>query len=293
MKKTSTKKITELTAEQKAAMPEYRDKWIQIGLSCDRVNFEMAKIDLVKAYECANLPAPKEIVFARGPQEAIRLAKKKDPKLTSADVLNTTMFGSQEAGWLSFYNFFEEQCDVEFPVLEGLMRLAHSSGWITVFDEWACIHDKPLFIKFDDQNRLHCENGPAIEYGDGTVVYAWHGVGVPDSWIADKENALTADIALTWANVEQRRAACEILGWAKILDKLNATVVDEDEDPMIGTLLEVDIPEIGREKFLKVQCGTGRIFAIPVPPDMRTALEGNAWTFGLDPKQLRDLEVRT
>ena len=293
MKKTSTKKITELTAEQKAAMPEYRDKWIQIGLSCDRVNFEMAKIDLIKAYECANLPAPKEIVFARGPQEAIRLAKKKDPKLTSADVLNTTMFGSQEAGWLSFYNFFEEQCDVEFPVLEGLMRLAHSSGWITVFDEWACIHDKPLFIKFDDQNRLHCENGPAIEYGDGTVVYAWHGVGVPDSWIADKENALTADIALTWANVEQRRAACEILGWAKILDKLNATVVDEDEDPMIGTLLEVDIPEIGREKFLKVQCGTGRIFAIPVPPNVKTALEANAWTYGMDPEQLRDLEVRT
>lgn len=288
-----TKKITELTAEQKAAMPHYRDKWIKIGLSCDRVNFEKAKRDLIKAYKCANLPPPDEIVFARGPQEAIRLAKQKDPKLTSADVLNTTMFGSQEAGWLSFYNFFEEQCDVEFPVLEGLMRLAHSSGWITVFDEWACIHDKPLYIKFDDQNRLHCENGPAIEYGDGTVVYAWHGVGVPDEWIEKKETALTAEIALTWNNVEQRRAACEILGWAKVLDELDATVIDEDEDPMIGTLLEVDIPEIGREKFLKVQCGTGRIFAIPVPPDMKTALESNAWTYGLDPSKLRDLEVRT
>lgn len=287
------KQITELTEAQKAAMPEYRDKWIQVGLSCDRVNFEMAKVDLIKAYECAGLPPPKEIVFAKGPQEAIRLAKLKDPKLTNADILNTTMFGNQEAGWLSFYNFFEEQCGIEFPVLEGLMRLSYSSGWVTVFDEWACIQDKPLHIKFDDQNRLHCENGPAIEYGDGTVVYAWHGVSVPDAWIADKENALTAEIALTWENIEQRRAACEILGWAKVLEKLNARVVDADEDPQIGTLLRVDIPEIGEEQFLKVQCGTGRTFAIPVPPTVKTALEANAWTYGMDPEQLRDLEVRT
>lgn len=215
------KQITELTEVQKDAMPEYRDKWIQVGLSCDRVNFEMAKVDLIKAYECAGLP----------------------------------------------------------------LRLSYSS--------WACIQDKPLYIKFDDQNRLHCENGPAIEYGDGTVVYAWHGVSVPDAWIADKENALTAEIALTWENIEQRRAACEILGWAKVLEKLNARVVDADEDAQIGTLLRVEIPEIGEEQFLKVQCGTGRTFAIPVPPTVKTALEANAWTYGMDPEQLRDLEVRT
>ena len=44
-----TKQITELTEAQKAAMPAYRDKWIDIGLSWDRVNFEMAKVDLIKA----------------------------------------------------------------------------------------------------------------------------------------------------------------------------------------------------------------------------------------------------
>jgi len=62
---------------------------------------------------------------------------------------------------------------------------------------------------------------------------------------------------------------------------------------MIGTLLEVDIPDIGNEKFLRVLCGTGREFAIPVPPNMKTALEANAWTYGLEGNLLRDLEVRT
>jgi len=105
---------------------------------------------------------------------------------------------------------------------------------------------------------------------------------------------LTSQEALKVSNMEQRRAACEILGWAKILKELNATVIDQDEDPMIGTLVEVDIPEVGKEKFLKVLCGTGREFAIPVPPDMKTALQSNAWSFNLkSPDDLRDLEIRT
>jgi hypothetical protein len=69
-------------------------------------------------------------------------------------------------------------------------------------------------------------------------------------------------------------------------------VIDEDADEMIGTLLEVDIPDIGKEKFLFVKCGTGRNFALPVPPDMKTALEANAWSYGLKPAEYVP-EVRT
>jgi hypothetical protein len=79
----------------------------------------------------------------------------------------------------------------------------------------------------------------------------------------------------------------------RTLEELDAKTIDKDDDPMIGELLEVDIPEIGREKFIRVLCGTGRTFAIPVPPEMRTALEANAWTYGIDPVELSQLEVRT
>ena len=93
--------------------------------------------------------------------------------------------------------------------------------------------------------------------------------------------------------MEQRRAACEIIGWDNILNLLDAKIIDEDKDPMIGTLVEVNIPDIGREKFIRVLCGTGRSFALPVPPEMNTALEANAWTYDLDGDVLRKLEVRT
>jgi hypothetical protein len=104
---------------------------------------------------------------------------------------------------------------------------------------------------------------------------------------------LTAKEAITWSNIEQRRAACEILGWAKILQELDAKVINEDGDPEIGTLVEVELPDIGKEKFLRVMCGTKREFALPVPPEMKTALQAQSWTWGLDEKDFTIPEVRT
>jgi len=154
------------------------------------------------------------------------------------------------------------------------------------------VSDRPEIIRKDDEARLHCEDGPAIRFTDGYGVYCWHGLNVPDDWI-NKKSDLTPKIALTWQNVEQRRAACEILGWDSILNELDAYVVDKDPDPQIGELLSVEIPEIGRENFLRVQCGTGRAFSIPVPPEMRTALQAQAWMVGLEPQDFQTPEVRT
>jgi hypothetical protein len=291
-------KITELTEEQKALFPVIRDKWIEIGLSTERVDFERAKMALVTAYRCGNVKHPPKIEFARGPQEAFEMAKIQAASegikdFTVGAFLEGCIFGSQEAGWLSFYDYFVEACDFEFPQLEGLNDLAYTSGWCAIFDTWACIMDRPLFIKFDEDNRLHSETGPAIEYADGFKVYAWHGTAVPDEWIADKGH-LTAQMALNWENMEQRRAACEILGWDNILKTLKAKVIDEDEDKMIGTLLRVNLPGLGKEQFLRVLCGTGREFAIPVPPTVKTALEANAWSYNMPLDAFgRGPEVRT
>ena len=140
---------------------------------------------------------------------------------------------------------------------------------------------------------MHGETGPCLSYRDGWTHYAWHGTQVPAEWFT-KRKSLTATKALTWRNIEQRRAACEILGWNNILKQLDAEVIDENKDPQIGTLLEVEVPGFGERRFLKVQCGTGREFAIPVPNEMNSALQANAWTYGFDdPRQFKKPEVRT
>ena len=212
------------------------------------------------------------------------------------DLINwrSVCYGLQDANWLGFLNYFSEVLNLKcVDKASGLIMFAEQAGWYWPFENAVVITERPTLVKMDDQKRLHCETGAAISYSDGYSVYAWHGTRIPEEWIKDK-SSITPEIALKWENTEQRRCAMEIVGWTNILKTINAKTVDKDEDPQIGELLEVSHSAIGdKEKFLKVVCGTGRVFALPVPPDMKTALQANAWTFGLDGNSLKKLKMRT
>lgn len=281
--------LTELTPEQEAAIPKHNEAWLSVGLNCERIDPVAAKSAVELLYTTAGIPVPKTILFANGPLHAQKLLRKNG---IADSVISSVVYGQHEAGWLAFYTFFEDVCKLDLGnKLVGLAAVAKHCGWVNVYDTLAIVHDRPLHVKLDDQKRLHCEDGPAIAYADGFKVYSWHGTRIPGAWIEDK-SSITAKIALTWENIEQRRAACEILGWVNVLKDLKSRIINQDEDPMIGTLLEVNIPDIGKEKFLQVLCGTGRTFAIPVPPNMKTALQANAWTYGLEAKDYAP-EIRT
>jgi hypothetical protein len=95
-------------------------------------------------------------------------------------------------------------------------------------------------------------------------------------------------------NLEKRRAGIEILGWEKIIRDLDAKVIDRDGDPQIGELLEVKLPDLDqRALFLRVQCGTGRQFAIGIPPGTKTAIDAQAWMVGLNREDFTVPEIRT
>lgn len=285
-------KIESITSEQEAQLEVYRDKWLGIGLATGPVDLDKAKSAICMAYRLAGLDEPVKFYTARSPIDAIRVIQELDSSLSKNDIINEMSYGCQDANWLGFYQYFRDVVGIEeCNKLDGLFDLANHCGWLNMYEDTVVFQDRPEYIKFDDLTRLHCEDGPAIRYSDGYSVYSWHGTRVPETWINNK-GSLSPKIALTWENVEQRRAACEILGWALVLRELNAHVIDCDADAEIGTLVEVQIPEIGKEKFLKVMCATGREFAIPVPPEMNTALEANAWTYGLDPWEYTP-EVRT
>lgn len=173
---------------------------------------------------------------------------------------------------------------------------AQSACWWWPHSDFVMVSERPLNINRDANGRLHSATGPAISWPDGWGLYMWHGLRVPAEWILHPDK-LDPQTALNWKNVEQRRAAAEIIGWARVLDALKARSVDKDEDPQIGELLEVDLPDSPKQKFLRVRCGTQRTFCLPVPPEMKTALQANAWTFRIeDPaglKSFRNYTVRT
>ena len=319
-------KIHSLTEAQKARFPELIDKWTRIGLCTEPADRPRAEAAIRTMYKGSGLPLPK-IVWCTSPlamalvrtivtdsvgasvwasvRDSVRASVgasvwasvgasvRASVRASVGASVWASVYGQHDAGWLGWGDFFKEVCSLvdETEKLEGLWELSKSAGWAFPYAGICWVSERHCVVKQDDQKRIHCENGPAISYPDGWSIYAWHGVRVPENWIIDRVT-LTPKLALGQANVEQRRAACEILGWTNILRQLNAYTLDKDTDPTIGELVEVTLPDSGKERFLRVLCGTGREFAIPVPPTVTTALEANAWTYNL-PAKLYHPEVRT
>jgi len=173
----------------------------------------------------------------------------------------------------------------EQAAIHGSLRVMH--------EEFCMVSDFPEIIRVDARNRPHCETGPSLRWRDGWSLYCWHGERIPAEWIEER-NSLTPAVALGQENLELRRTACDILGWANILDSLNAEIIDSDPDPQIGTLVEVELPDLPEKaKFLRVKCGTGREFAVGIPPHITKALDAQAWMIGLEPHEFQSPEIRT
>ena len=318
-------KIESLTPEQIARFPEFRDRWLRIGLAtapCDRKAIESA-VDA--AYDVAGLPPPKLKLWLRSPVEgAVAAAMMKDKCVRAQvgdrvgdqvwaqvgdqvraqvwdqvgaqvgaqvwDRVGAALYGHHEANWLAFYAYFGEVLGIDVGKLRGLMDMAQC-GWWWAFEGVAILTERPIALHRDERGRLHHPTQAAIEYADGFGVYAWHGTRVPSEWM--RPEGRDPRLALTWENVEQRRALAEMVGWDRVLECLSPTVIDEDSDPQVGTLLRVDLPDSPGEQFLRVRCGTGRSFVLPVPASCRTALEANASTYDVSPEMIRLMEVRT
>lgn len=284
-------RIDKLTPAQTARFAEWSQKWIDIGLSTEPADFEAATEAALKAYKLCNLNKPMVVLRMGSPYGAtlggvLAWSMLHDlPKLRSqvdsqvGDATNNYRGGAYWASWCAYVSFFRDICGWKDPILERFEideTLTKSCGWVWWHENVLAISDRPTLIKRDDQGRLHCENGPSIAYRDGWALHHWHGVSIPAEWVSGKKPS--AKEVLTWTNVEQRRAACEIVGWANVLEsnELKSKVIDVDE-PHIGTLIQVDLPDAPKQWFLKYQCGTGRWFAESVnDKSFNTALKANA-----------------
>jgi hypothetical protein len=177
------------------------------------------------------------------------------------------------------------------PAASRLDVLQRACGWWYPYESVVICADAPCRIQVDAHDRLHNESGPAVELSRRDKVYAWHGTHVPSEWIG-RRDALSPSIALAWPDSEQRRAAGEMIGWANVLERVPKRVLDADPDPQAGTLLEFPLPSPTSARFLHVRCATGRDVVLRVPPDMTTARQANAWTYGLQSDEYQ-LEART
>lgn len=261
--------ITKLTKQQEAKFPEYVAKWVDIGTSTEPTDM-IATVDAIKrAYEVVKLDPPKYFIGpVAGPYEAalaealIEFHANNNTKFANARELNerimreieeyicsdseslklsisNQIYGYQEY-WLSYYDYFQNECGINLDVLKPLLDLSRVCGWWTPLEEVAIIQERPSVIKRDEQGRLHCVDGPAVAFRSNiespSNLYSVHGVRV-NKKIIDR-NFTVEDIE-NQPNAEVRRVMIELYGQSKYLIDSNAEVVHEDD---FGTLYRKEIP---------------------------------------------------
>lgn len=209
--------------------------------------------------------------------------------------------GNQWSSWSAYITFFRyvAKLDIDYTDWDAWEILSQRSGPRIVHEKFCMISDRPEVLLIDDQNRPHCETGPFCRWRDGSAIYAWHGTFVPARWIEHRDE-LTAQEVLAHTDVEVRAAGCQIVGWAKMLKKLKAKVIDDSGSAEIGKLISVKLPGLKkRGLFLQAECPRNGTILEGVPDiddfglSIETARHAQAWRVGMHPSEYKAPEVRT
>lgn len=225
----------------------------------------------------ADLSKAKDIVVALSELCIRYTTGDNEPKLVHSDVVEQVA-GTYESEWFPYHELLNKHWGC-FEDMEPVLELMANVSWAAPYEDVMIFQDRPATIHRDTTGRIHHPTDAAVKYRDGLSLYMWRDIAVPYFWYTE---GLTSKQALEYRNAELRRAACEFLGYAKIIKDLKAKEIDRHKDPEMGVLYLVDFPtidgEISKDKFLHVVEGhSGREFMIPVPPEMTTVIQAQAW----------------
>jgi Domain of unknown function (DUF6745) len=191
-----------------------------------------------------------------------------DKELAAARLtLLDAVHGQHDGAWLAAFD--------DDDALAGLAGVARSAGWWWPYERVVILTERPLAVHRDNLGRLHHGDGPALSYPDGWGLHAWRGMPIPAAVAA-----------------EVRRVMLEHFGFDRYLQASGARELGRDETGILWRVeLERDEPLVMVEVVNSTPepDGTSRTYFLRVPPNIRTARAGVAWTFGLTEEEYHPL----
>lgn len=189
-------------------------------------------------------------------------------------------FGSHDAAWLGFYNYFLEVLKIEAcEKLIPLMDLAKEGGWFYPYKNICVISERPEEINING-TKIHKNGGPAIRYSDGFSVWALNGVRVSQEIAETSKDKLSCKLIGTEKNAEVRREIVRKIGIERIYRDLGANVIDSWNG---YELIALNIGDKVNRPYLKmINQSVGLIHIEGVPPDIKKCKEALAWRNSMD-----------
>lgn len=204
--------------------------------------------------------------------------------------------GSFWASWGAYVSFMRDVLGwrgdalARFEIDEALIK---SCGWVWWHEDVLAISDRPEKIHLDGRGRLHCEDGPSIKYRDGWSLWHWHGIAAPE-WVIKSPGDITSAKIDAEDNQEIRRVMIERYGYAKYVAK--SKIVHEDATGKLRKRRNKHGDEIAVVEVLNGSLepdGSRKRYFLSVPPEMQTATEAVAWTYGMNADAYAKLVART
>jgi hypothetical protein len=187
-------------------------------------------------------------------------------------------YGQHDANWIGFYNFFRVVCllENETQKLNGMTGITESAGWYLPHQKLCWISERHNTLKRNEQGRLHCDGGAAVEYPDGWQIFALNGVRVSQVQAETPGEKMTPESVLAETNVDIRRELIRKVGIERMLAKL-----PHKEIAIRGNyrLLSVKLSdEVTDARFLKMQNPSVGCFHLEgVAPECDTVEKALNW----------------
>ena len=173
----------------------------------------------------------------------------------------------------------EQFCAVWMPFVDAI-----EAG---LFDFWVTptkVIALTLPVMRIQDDRLHADGKPAVQWSDWECYYFWRGTEIPQKYGAVLYLEWRSQWILKEPNAELRRVLIQGIGCDRIVQELEAVELDTwREYSLLKIQAEIDVEPI---HLLKMTCpSTNRIHVLRVPPYRTSAREAIRWVnWEIDPE---------
>ena len=329
--------IEKLTKKQIAQQEEVKKYWINLALySGDEIDEVEAKKGIDWLYTQANLPKVEMLLVDSplGIQYAFHLLKNLDRDKIRNSVRNSVEnsvwnsvrnsvensvgnsvrkeklelyeFNYQnltDIGWFSFYDYFynfnlyDEKTKENFNIYKNFLK----SGvfFSSCYSDIAIVSRRPKAVRKNNQDRLHSDKLPAIEWRDGYKLYFLNGVEfTEDLWTKVVSGTMPFEEILAIKDIDQRTQAMKY-GSVEEFIKFNAGILLDEYKKWTSDMQEINykLYKIPQGKtfqksdayYMIYDCpSTNRKYMSGVGP-FKTAASAMAWKLGITEKEWKSL----
>ena len=196
--------------------------------------------------------------------------------------------GSEWASWCCYLSFVRDVVGWESKTHENYTHYENAAihgGPRFLHKNFALLSDRANTRKINEQNQLHCEDGPALAWNCGTKKWLINGVKV-DEQIVMRPETQTIETIDNEKNSDVRAIRIDRFGWPRYLKESKSKCISERRNDIEGTLEALYRTSSGEQRLV-VTCPTGRIFALGVPSEATDCVTAQHWLSGS--KKLRVL----